>query len=268
MSYLSSLDMLDTLLLLNCLTATQIEHLISSLNWVNSHLQCFLYFILCQVVPAFPSVFPLNSLFFLYYTRALKTTVLHLINLFADLWWGWSVVCWLVVGMEGMRQSLCVYDSSVEVMLSAMRVPEARLTYWPTCTRSPFVFSPWLRHNLVGSFLCFSYRNYQQGIICWDTQFCDVVAGTSVSEPKAASGSLFGLGRWCNDGFFPAFGKIRSWNYEIWYISPDSSAFLANLSWFLALTYYFWVCDPFSFILLYPTLLLYLFYFQYILIQT
>lgn len=146
MSYLSSLDMLDTLLLLNCLTATQIEHLISSLNWVNSHLQCFLYFILCQVVPAFPSVFPLNSLFFLYYTRALKTTVLHLINLFADLWWGWSVVCWLVVGMERMRQSLCVYDSSVEVTLSTMCVPEARLTYWPTCTRSPFVFSSWLRH--------------------------------------------------------------------------------------------------------------------------
>lgn len=121
---------------------------------------------------------------------------------------------------------------------------------------------------LVGSFLCFSYRNYQKGIICWDTQFCDFVAGTSVSEPKAASGSLFGLERWCNDGFFPAFGKIRSWNHKIWYISPDSSAFLGNLSWFLALMYYIWVCDPFSFILLYPTLLLYLFYFQYILIQT
>lgn len=60
MSYLSSLDMFDKRLLLDHLTATQIERLISSLRWVNSHPHCFLYFILCQVVPAFPSVCPLN----------------------------------------------------------------------------------------------------------------------------------------------------------------------------------------------------------------
>lgn len=153
---------------------------------------------------------------FLYCTRTLKITFLHLINLFIDLYGDG-------VGYANDHvhpTAMCGGQFST----SAVYVPKIKLRPWGLAVSTFALWAASVAHlygilfclflltvaSLAWCFLCFSYRT-----VCWE---CSALWFRCSDFRLSAKGWLclsyiwfFGrLGGWYNDDSFPSFWKIRN----------------------------------------------------------